>query len=43
MALMVDRHLTSTFAGIRPVDTAAFIGAQAAGAIAGVLLSAWLS
>ena len=42
-ALTVARSLTSTFTGIRPVDTVAFIGAQAAGAIAGVLLSAWLS
>ncbi len=42
-ALTIARSLTSTFTGIRPVDTVAFIGAQAAGAIAGVLLAAWLS
>lgn len=42
-ALTVARSFTSTFTGIRPVDTVAFIGAQAAGAIAGILLSAWLS
>lgn len=42
-ALTVARSLTSTFTGIRPVDTVAFIGAQAAGAIAGIVLSAWLS
>lgn len=42
-ALTIARSFTNTFTGIRAVDTVAFIGAQAAGAIAGIVLSAWLS
>jgi glycerol uptake facilitator-like aquaporin len=41
-AVTIARCLTNTFAGIRPVDTAPFIAAQCAGAIAATLLFQWL-
>jgi glycerol uptake facilitator-like aquaporin len=37
-AITVGRTLSDTFAGIRPADSPGFIGAQIAGAIAGVVL-----
>lgn len=41
-AVTVARSLTDTFSGIRPVDVAAFIGAQVIGAAAATLLFRWL-
>jgi glycerol uptake facilitator-like aquaporin len=41
-AVTIARALTDTFAGIRPVDVAPFIGAQLAGAAAATLLFRWL-
>jgi glycerol uptake facilitator-like aquaporin len=41
-AVTVGRAFSDTYAGIRPADAGAFIGAQAAGAIAGALLFSWL-
>jgi len=41
-AVTVARTLTDTFAGIRPVDAPAFIGAQVVGAFAATALFAWL-
>ena len=38
-AITIARSLTDTFAGIRPADVPAFIGAQVAGAIAALLLA----
>lgn len=37
-AITIGRSLSDTFAGIRPTDVPAFVGAQVAGAIAGLLL-----
>ncbi len=37
-AITIGRSLSDTFAGIRPVDVPAFIGAQIAGAVVGVVL-----
>ncbi len=37
-AITIGRSLSDTFAGIRPADSPGFIGAQVAGAIAGVVL-----
>jgi len=41
-AVTLARSLTDTFAGIRPVDTVAFIAAQSAGAVTATLLIDWL-
>jgi glycerol uptake facilitator-like aquaporin len=41
-AVTLARMATDTFSGIRPSDAPAFIGAQAAGAVAAALLSRWL-
>src|SRR5262249_36858224 len=41
-AVTIARALSNTFAGIRPDDVPAFILAQAAGALSGVLLTQWL-
>jgi glycerol uptake facilitator-like aquaporin len=41
-AVTMARSLTNTFAGIRPRDVPAFIGAQLAGALAATLLFQWL-
>jgi glycerol uptake facilitator-like aquaporin len=41
-AVTIARSLTNTFAGIRPVDVAAFVGAEFAGAFAATLLFKWL-
>lgn len=41
-AVTIARAFTDTFAGIRPVDVPAFIGAQLAGAAAATLLFRWL-
>jgi glycerol uptake facilitator-like aquaporin len=37
-AITIGRSLSDTFAGIRPADAPGFIGAQVAGAVAGVVL-----
>jgi glycerol uptake facilitator-like aquaporin len=42
-AVTLARPFSSTFAGIRPVDTPAFIVAQLAGAFAATLLFRWLT
>jgi glycerol uptake facilitator-like aquaporin len=42
-AITIARALTDSFSGIRPVDTPAFIAAQLAGAMFGVLLARWLA
>lgn len=41
-AVTVARALTDTFAGIRPADVPAFVGAQLVGAVAGAHLMRWL-
>lgn len=41
-AVTIARAITTTFAGIAPLDVAGFIVAQIAGAIAGLYLFAWL-
>ena len=41
-AVTLARSVSDTFAGIRPADTPAFIGAQLAGAAAATLLFRWL-
>jgi glycerol uptake facilitator-like aquaporin len=41
-AVTIARSLTNTFAGIRPVDVAAFIVAQLVGALLAMSLSQWL-
>jgi glycerol uptake facilitator-like aquaporin len=41
-AVTLARSLSDTFAGIRPADAPAFIGAQLAGALAATLLLSWL-
>lgn len=41
-AVTIARSATNTFAGIRPVDVAAFVAAQLAGAFAATLLFQWL-
>ena len=41
-AVTIARSLSDTFAGIAPVDVAAFIGAQFAGMLTAVMLGAWL-
>jgi glycerol uptake facilitator-like aquaporin len=41
-AVTIGRAFSDTYAGIRPADVAAFIGAQAVGAIAGTVLFTWL-
>jgi glycerol uptake facilitator-like aquaporin len=41
-AVTLARAATDTFAGIRPVDTPGFIGAQLTGAFAATLLFRWL-
>ena len=42
-AVTAARALSDTFAGIRPADAPAFIAAQALGASAATLLSAWFA
>jgi glycerol uptake facilitator-like aquaporin len=42
-AVTLARSASDTFAGIRPVDVPAFIGAQLAGALAATLLFRWLA
>ena len=42
-AVTVARSLTSTFAGIRAIDVAPFVGAQLVGAAAAFVLLRWLS
>jgi glycerol uptake facilitator-like aquaporin len=41
-AVTIARSMTDTFAGIRPADTAGFIAAQLAGAVAATVLFKWL-
>ncbi len=41
-AVAIARTFTDTFAGIRPLDTPAFIVAQIAGSVAGMLVVGWL-
>ncbi len=41
-AVVIARSLTDTFSGIRPADAPAFIAAQFAGAICGLILMQWL-
>jgi glycerol uptake facilitator-like aquaporin len=41
-AVTIARSMTNTFAGIRPADTAGFVAAQLAGAVAATLLFRWL-
>ena len=41
-AVTLARALSDTFAGIRPADVPAFIGAQIAGAVSATFLFAWL-
>jgi glycerol uptake facilitator-like aquaporin len=41
-ALTIARALSSTFAGIRPVDVPIFVAAQLSGAIGGTFLFRWL-
>jgi glycerol uptake facilitator-like aquaporin len=41
-AVTIARAFSNTFAGIRPVDVGGFVLAQAAGALAGALVFAWL-
>jgi len=41
-AVVLARALTPTFAGIRPIDTPAFIAAELAGALAAVAVAAFL-
>jgi len=41
-AVAIARAFTDTFAGIRPTDVPAFIAAQIAGALAGMLVMGWL-
>jgi glycerol uptake facilitator-like aquaporin len=41
-AVTLARAASDTFAGIRPVDVPAFIGAQVAGAVAATLCFRWL-
>jgi len=42
-AVTIARSLSDTFAGIRPMDVPAFLGAQLAGGISAVLVSDWLA
>jgi glycerol uptake facilitator-like aquaporin len=42
-AVAIARSLSDTFAGIRPADVPAFVGAQLLGAISATLLFAWLA
>ncbi len=42
-AVTLARSMSDTFAGIRPIDTAGFIGAQLLGAAAATLLFRWLT
>ena len=42
-AVTVARSLTATFAGIRTIDVAPFVGAQLAGAAAAFILLRWLT
>jgi glycerol uptake facilitator-like aquaporin len=42
-AVTIARSATNTFAGIRPVDVAGFVGAQLAGAFVATLLFQWLT
>ena len=41
-AVTLARSLTQTFAGIRPVDTLAFVAAQLAGAMLALAFASWL-
>jgi glycerol uptake facilitator-like aquaporin len=41
-AVAIARSLTATFSGIRPQDLTGFIGAELAGALAGLALMSWL-
>lgn len=41
-AVTVARAFTDTFSGIRPVDVPGFLAAQAAGAVAAIILFQWL-
>jgi glycerol uptake facilitator-like aquaporin len=41
-AVTIARGLSNTFAGIRPVDVPAFIGAQVAGALAATAVFRWM-
>jgi glycerol uptake facilitator-like aquaporin len=40
-AVAIARGLTQTFAGIRPIDVPAFVGAQLAGAVVAVGVASW--
>jgi glycerol uptake facilitator-like aquaporin len=42
-AVTLERAASDTFAGIRPVDAPAFIGAQLAGAVAATVFFRWLA
>ena len=42
-AVTMARSLSDTFAGIRPADVPAFLGAQLAGGLSAVIVSDWLS
>lgn len=42
-AITIARALTNTFAGIRPADAPAFIGAQFAGALMAMVVCGWLT
>jgi glycerol uptake facilitator-like aquaporin len=41
-AVTIGRAFTDSYAGIRPLDVPAFVGAQAVGALAGGVLFTWL-
>ena len=41
-AVTIGRSFTDTFAGIRPMDAPAFVGAQILGGIVAVALAAWI-
>ncbi|HEX4154504.1 MAG TPA: MIP/aquaporin family protein [Acidobacteriaceae bacterium] len=42
-AVTMARAMTNTFAGVRPMDVAPFVGAQLAGALGATLLFQWLT
>jgi glycerol uptake facilitator-like aquaporin len=42
-AVTIARSLSDTFAGIRPADVPAFLGAQMAGGLSAMVVSDWLS
>jgi glycerol uptake facilitator-like aquaporin len=41
-AVTIARAMSNTFAGIRPADVPAFIGAQLAGAVAATVVFGWM-